>query len=186
MSNSFASALWSVNALFAYFQAGASGVNLHTWDGAFYSPVEFRTAGGRRLAVVHPLYYGMLFFARATAQGAQLLPAVSRPRRHVIRAWATRNIGGTVRLVIINTSQDRRMEARVAIPGLTAAGSLERLRAPALDARDGVTLAGKSYGRASFDGLLRGRHVSEIVSLRRNRYAFVVPAASATLLTVRP
>ena len=184
VSDSFATALWGTNALFGYWAAGASGVNMHTWTGAFYAPLQFRVEAGRTVGVVHPLYYGMLLFARATAFGAQLVP-VTPKRATGTRVWATRTPTGMLRVVVVNGSarMDRRL--RVTLPGLTAPGKVERLKAPALDSQTGVTLAGKGFGPTTLDGNLVGRHAEATVVPKGNIYAFDVPAASAALLTVR-
>jgi hypothetical protein len=185
VSDTFATALWATNALFGYLDAGVRGVNIHTWHGAFYAPFEFRRRGSSTVALVRPLFYGILLFARATAQRAQLLPTGPR-RRHGVRIWATRNIGGTVRVVAVNTSKRVRRRVRVQLVGVVGPGSLERLTAPGLRAKHRTTLAGKSYGRATPDVLLRGRHREGTVRPDRGRYKFWLPAASAAMLTVRP
>ena len=184
VSDSFATALWATNALFGYFAVGASGVNMHTWTGAFYAPMQFRVEAGRTVGVVHPVYYGMLLFARATAFGAQLVP-VTPSRATGTRVWATRTPTGMLRVVVVNGSARMDRRVRVTLPGLTALGSVERLKAPALDAQTGVTLAGKGFGPTTLDGNLVGRHAEATVSPKGNIYAFDVPAASAALLTVR-
>src|SRR5207249_4694197 len=116
------------------------------------SPSRVRTIG-----IVHPLFYGMLLFARATGNGAQLLPTASGPRNGV-KVWATRNVGGTVRVVLINpawrVASGGARRISVTLSGMGAQGTVERLRAPGLDARDGITLAGKSFGSETLDGRL--------------------------------
>jgi hypothetical protein len=184
VSDTFATALWGINAFFGYFAAGARGVNLHTWTGAFYAPLEFRRSAGRTIGIVRPLYYGMLLFARATASGAQLLPT-NPTRARGVRVWATRNIGGTLKVVVVNASSDIARRLRVRLPGAGARGSVERLEGPSLLARSGVRIAGKTFGRHTFDGLLRGRHAAVPVTPRGEVYSFRVPRASAALLTVR-
>jgi hypothetical protein len=185
VSDTFATALWATNALFGYLEAGVRGVNLHTWHGAFYAPFEFRRRDDHFVALVRPLFYGMLLFARATAHRAQLLPTDPRRRRGV-RIWATRNIGGTVRVVVINTSKDVLRRTRIELAGAKGIGSLERLTAPGLEAKSGIRLAGKSYGSATSDVILRGRHAEASVRPRGGRYMFWLPPASAAMLTVRP
>ena len=184
-SDTFASALWAVNVLFGYLNGGAAGVNLHTWSGAYYAPVDFRAVAGRTAAVVRPLFYGLMLFARATADGAQLLPTVST-RRQGLTVWATRARAGVVRVLIVNASGSRTRGAVVRIAGVSGRGSVERLTARSLRAASGVRLAGRSYGRVSSDGRLRGRRRVEAVTPHRGRYRFLVPPASAALLTLQP
>jgi hypothetical protein len=185
VSDTFATALWAVDALFGYLHAGAQGVNLHTWNGAFYAPFEFRHWGGRTVVRVRPLFYGMLLFARATAHRAQLLPTYPRRRRGV-RIWATRNVGGTVRVVLSNTSKRLTRRARVALPGVPGSGSLERLMAPDLLAKTGIRLAGKTFAPVTSAPVLRGRHSEAKLQPRAGRFLFWLPPTSAAMLTVRP
>jgi glycosyl hydrolase family 79 len=185
VSDTFATALWATNALFGYMAARAQAVNLHTWHGAFYAPFSFPQRDGRVVARVRPLFYGMLLFARATAHRAQLLETSPR-RARGLRIWATRNLGGTTRVVVVNTSKQLARRARIAIAGLGAPGTVERLTAPSLHAKGGIALAGKSYGGSTADAVLRGRHAGERVRARRGRYEVVVAPASAAMLTVRP
>ena len=184
VSDTFATALWGTNALFGYFAVGAAGVNMHTWTGAFYAPLQFRVEAGRNVGVVHPLFYGMLLFQRATAFGAQLLP-VAPGKATGLRVWATRTPTGIVRVVVVNGSarMDRRL--RVTLPGLVSAGVVERLKARSLQSKTGVTLAGKGFGPTTLDGNLIGRHAQATIGPKGNVYAFDVPRASAALLTVR-
>ena len=163
VSDTFATALWATNALFGYFAAGAGGVNMHTWTGAFYAPLQFRFEQGRFVGVVHPVYYGMLLFARATAFGAQLVP-VTPGRATGARVWATRTPTGMLRVVVVNGSARMNRRVRVTLPGLTAPGSVERLKAPALDSKIGVSLAGKGFGSTTLDGNLLGRHAEATVT----------------------
>jgi hypothetical protein len=185
VSDTFATALWATNALFGYLEAGVQGVNFHSWHGAFYAPFVFHQREGRTVAFVRPIFYGMLLFARATAHRAQLLPTQPRRRRGV-RVWATRNIGGTVRVVLLNTSKETAWRARVGIAGMSGAGAVERLTAPNLQAKRGIALAGKSYGGKTADAFLHGRHAEASVQPRRGRYKLYLPPASAAMLTVRP
>ena len=65
VTDTFASALWAVDALFALARDGVDGVNVHTFPGAGYSLFLVTHSGGRWQAFVHPEYYGLLLFARA-------------------------------------------------------------------------------------------------------------------------
>ena len=65
-SDSLASALWGTDMLFSLADAGVRGVNFHTFTGAFYAPVDFGLHKGHFAGFVHPLFYAMLLFDRAT------------------------------------------------------------------------------------------------------------------------
>jgi hypothetical protein len=185
VSDSFATALWGTNTLFGYLAAGVRGVNLHTWTGAYYTPLEFRRKAGLTVGIVHPLFYGMLFFARATAQGAQLI-ATLPTRGPGVRVWATRNVGGTLKVVVLNSSGRIARRVRVRLPGAGGPGTLERLEASSLGARFGVRIAGKGFGKRTLDGYLHGRHAGIRVAPSGETYSFRVPRASAAMLTVHP
>src|SRR5262249_27983072 len=58
VSDTFATALWSVDFLFQLARIGVYGVNFNTIPSTFYSPFSFSTAGNQWSASVHPLYYG--------------------------------------------------------------------------------------------------------------------------------
>ena len=65
VSNTFASALWMVDALFNLASVGVDGVNVHTLPGAGYELFTFRRTRAGWQAFVHPDYYGLLMFAQA-------------------------------------------------------------------------------------------------------------------------
>ncbi len=73
ISNTFASALWSLDTLFQMARVGIDGVNIHTFPGAGYELFRFIRAGGRWRGSVAPQYYGLLMFAQAAPPGSQLL-----------------------------------------------------------------------------------------------------------------
>jgi hypothetical protein len=76
VDESFASALWVLQALFAFARTGADGVNIHTYAGSPYALFKFHHHGGIWSAVVYPEYYGMLMFAQAAPPGS----SVGHPR----------------------------------------------------------------------------------------------------------
>jgi hypothetical protein len=96
LSDSFASALWLTDTLFALQRLGARQAAVHTWLHARYAP--FVPRGGRVAA--RPELYGMLAFARAAPRGSRLARAsVTHP--HGLRSWATVDGAGTTRVALI-------------------------------------------------------------------------------------
>ena len=93
VSDTFASALWALDALFAVARSGADGVNIHTFPDARYGLFTFQRAGAGWAAFVRPEYYGLLMFAQAAPPGARLL-SVTRMGTPEVRAWATRGADG--------------------------------------------------------------------------------------------
>ncbi len=181
VSDAFASALWAADVLFGMAQAGVAGVNVHSWSGASYAPIDF--SGGQTR--VRPLLYGMLFFDRAVQNGARLLD-VGQRRSDPVKVWATRDAGGVVRVAVINKDSRRAQVAALKLPRRLGPGRVERLLAHTVASRSGVTFGGRSFERGGFDGRLHGAVRSSRVRPRGRLYKVRLPAASAALLTVRP
>jgi hypothetical protein len=183
VSNAFASALWTVDALFAMARAGVDGVNLHTYSGAAYEPFAFKPVNGVWTGFVKPQYYGMLLFAQAAPTRSRLLriSGASGP----VRAWATRAPDRRTRVVLINDDPRHSRSLTVHIPGHNGIASVERLLAPGLGATTGVTLGGQSFGAATTTGQLAGTPQVAAVRPRADDYAVTLPAGSAALLTLR-
>jgi hypothetical protein len=182
VSQSFASALWAVGALFAMVHAGIDGVNIHTFPGAGYELFRPSHAGGHWSASVSPEYYGLLMFAQAAPPGASLLPVPGAPTRGPLAVWATRAPDGRIRVVAINDDPVRSGTLSLRIPGAGGSASLERLQAPSASARTGVTLGGWSFGPATSTGTPDYRAVP--VRARRGAFVVTLPRSSAALLTV--
>jgi hypothetical protein len=183
VSNSMASALWVLDALFSMDRSGVSGVNLHAVNGinALFVP---RHSHGRWQATVDPWYYGALMFTQAAPAGARLLP-VSNATHSDTRVWATLGRDHAVRVLTINDSIGSGASVRVRNPagyGRQAA-TIERLRARGgAYATTGVTLGGRSFG-VTRTGVLPAP-VTERVRRRGGVYAVTLPPASAALLTL--
>jgi len=184
LSDSFASALWVLDELFALARAGVDGVNIHTLPHVSYEPFAFSRVAGRWEARVNPLYYGLLLFARSAPAGSELLATSHRPDA-ALRTWATRGPRGAVRVVLINESADRPLTLIVRPPEPARSARLERLEAPGLTATIGVRLAGQSYGAVTTTGRLVGARRAPTVDPVQGRYVISLPPASAALLIVR-
>jgi hypothetical protein len=166
VSQTFASALWSVDALFAFARLGVAGVNVHTFPGAGYELFSFRHTVTGWHGSVAPMYYGLRMFARAAPPGSRPV-SVSRSTVATVRGWATAGRDGRTRIVLINTSGRRSHVVAVRVPAARGSASVLRLTGPGLRARTGVSL---KPGKA--------------ISPDHNRYTVMLPAASAAMLTV--
>jgi glycosyl hydrolase family 79 len=180
ISDGFVSALWALDAVFEMARVGVDGVNLHTYPGATYQLFTFTHRHDRWHAFVTPEYYGLEMFAQAAPPGSRLLRLSGS--LGAVKAWATRGPDGTVRVVLIDEDASGSRTVTVRIPGVRASAALERLEAPGLSARSGVTLGGRTFG--STTGVLAGR--STATSLRKTSRGYVVklPQASAAMLTI--
>jgi hypothetical protein len=182
VSDTFASALWMVDALFNLAQAGVDGVNVHTLPGAAYELFTFsHDSVGAPQAFVRPDYYGMLLFEHAFPRGARLL-SVSAPAGRV-KVWATMGADGRVRATIVNKDTTADHTVQLTLPGSQTEGSLESLQAPSVDATTGVTLGGESFGAETATGSLPGPETVTPVDPAGGSYTIDVPPASAVLLT---
>jgi hypothetical protein len=179
VSNTFASALWMVDALFNLASVGVDGVNVHSLPGAGYELFTFRRTAAGWQAFVRPDYYGMLLFAEAFPSGARLLP-VSAPAGPV-KVWATLAPDGHTRVTLINKdSQPHQVE--VQLPPSSAPAEVQWLRAPAVGARSGVTLGGQSFGAETSTGVLAPAQLQPVSQLFGS-YSVSLPPYSAALLT---
>ena len=183
VSNTFASALWALDALFAMARAGADGVNFHTFPSARYALFTFQYGPGGWTGTVRPEYYGLLMFVRAAPPGSRLL-RVSTTGSGAVRAWATQSADGRIRLVLINADVTHGHLVSILRPSHATAASVERLQAPSARATAGVTLAGQSIGANTRTGALRGAVRSDPTTARGGRYELVLPPASAALVTI--
>ncbi len=180
ISDTFAAALWVLDALFNMAQVGVDGVNVHTLPGTGYELFTFSHSGGTWRAFVHPEYYGMLMFAQAFPPSAQLLP-VSAPGG-LVKVWATRAPDGRTRVVVINKDPATAVAVRVAFPGAGTPAAVERLTAPSVEATSGVSLGGQSFGTSTTSGTLPAAQDETLYPLDGS-YIVDLPAASAAMLT---
>jgi hypothetical protein len=182
VSNSFASALWVIDALFVIASRGIDGVNLHTYPNSVNGLFDFVHQPSGWRGSVYPLYYGALMFAQAAPTGARLLPISPLPPAP-LRWWATLGRDHRIRLVLINDSLRQGAQLRVSLPPGFTAGSLERLTAASAYATGGVTLGGVSFGTSTATGVLPpGRRQPLVV--RGGTLTVGLPASSAALVTL--
>ena len=183
VSDVFGSALWALDALFQMARVGVDGVNIHT--APTYPDRLFVTkkVHGQWRAVVEPEYYGLLMFAQAAPAGSQLVHVSGASGD--LRAWATRDRSGTIRVVLINDDTSHSHTLAVRVPGARGAAAVERLKAHSGGATRGVTLGGKTFGAVTTTGVLPGAAPAAVLP-RAGDYDLRMPAASAAMLTLAP
>jgi Chitobiase/beta-hexosaminidase C-terminal domain/Glycosyl hydrolase family 79 C-terminal beta domain len=189
LSNTFSSALWSIDTMFEYVNAGVDGVNWNSgYVGGAYDLFQFSTwnNGSRNiyaLTTVRPLYYGLLLFAEAAGNNAQLLPSSTLASAN-IKVWVTTDSTGRAHLVIINKDQTASGSVQLTLPGYRS-GSIVRLTAGSYLASTGVTIAGQTYD-GSPDGTLQGTSVTETTYPSSDVWTIPVNSVSAVLVNLQP
>jgi hypothetical protein len=101
-----------------------------------------------------------------------------------VRVWATRDTGGSTRVVLINDDPARSYLVRLHVARARGVATLERLMAPSAHATSGVTLGGQSFDPAGASGVLSGQRSTRAISATSGKYLVRLPAASAALLTL--
>lgn len=187
VSDTFASALWAMDALFEAARLGLDGVNLHTYPDSSNGLFDFSYSHSshRWRATIHPLYDGALMFARAAPPGSRLLRTVSSAQAR-LRAWATLGADGWVRVLLINDSPDEAARVRLEDPVgyRTATASVQWLRAPGVAATGNVTIGGRRFG-STLTGVPAPPRLQSLGARGAYR-TLTVPAASAALVTIQP
>jgi hypothetical protein len=182
VTNTFASALWAIDTLFAMANAGADGVNVHTYRGSSYQLFTFDRADGGWSARVEPEYYGLDFFAQSAPPGSKLLHLYG-PANGALRAWATRGRDGRLRITLINDDLHRARTVAIRAPGSSGAtATLLRLTAPAATASSGISIGGLTFGARTTTGQPAGAQQLYTENPTRGQYVVRVPPASAALL----
>lgn len=182
VSDTFASALWVLDTLFALARSGADGVNIHMFPGARYSLFKFHRTRAGWSAFVYPEYYGLMMFAQAAPPGSRLL-SVKHTGSRDVRAWATRGAGGRIRLVLINDDVRHAHVVSIRLAESAPTVTLERLTAPSAWARSGVTLQGQSFGAQTHTGDLGLARLGQELAPSPGGYLVTLPPASAAMLS---
>jgi hypothetical protein len=183
VSDTYASALWVIDSLFALARAGVDGVNIHTPPRSINQMFAFSQVKGAWQASVHPVYYGMLMFAQATPPGSKLI-RISGGSAPDLSTWATRALDGSTRVVLINKDARDSRSVAVRAPAGARPATIELLRASSIGAKYGIMLGGQSFGAETRTGALAGAPANATVKPADGRYTFDLPAASAALLTI--
>jgi hypothetical protein len=183
VSDTYATALWSLDTMFALARAGVDGVNIHTPPHSTNQMFTVSQVNGTWEVYVHPNYYGLLMFAQATPPGSRLL-RISGSGGAGLSTWGTIGADRTTRVVVINkrTASSRVVEIRV--PAGAGGATLELMRAPAITSKTGITIGGQGFGAQTTTGELAGTSQATTRKPSTGHYTFTLPAASAALLTI--
>ena len=188
VSNTAASALWVLDALFVLADAGVDGVNIHTWRGSAGKLFDVHHRHGRWVGYVRPEYYGLLMFARAVAPGSRLLPVAPGQPGTASLVGGARPAppppGGTDQRQPARRSLGHRPAPGCPDPAPLRGAVIERLDAPSAYARTGITLAGQSFEPRTHTGLPAGPPHLTLLAPVGGEYIVRLPPASAALLTL--
>jgi hypothetical protein len=183
VANTFASALWALDALFGMARIGVDGVNIHTYSGAADQLFSVKRPNSPWHVYVAPEYYGVLMFSQAAPPGARFLKVSGASSIRTLRVWATRAPNGRIHVVLINDAQGRPETLTVRVPGKPMTATLERLQARTASSTGGVKLGGRGFGSDTTTGRLRSASPVRLAS-GSGAYVVRVPAASAAMLTL--
>jgi Glycosyl hydrolase family 79 C-terminal beta domain len=132
---------------------------------------------------IQSLYYGMLFFAQATAHQGQLLPVTLNTSAN-LKAWATLDpTNGDVNIAIINKDITASGSIQLTVPGYKR-GLVKRLLAPSFSAITGITIGGQTFD-GSQDGKAVGTGYGEFIRSQNGTFEVSVGPTSAFLLTLK-
>ena len=174
VSNAFVSALWSIDFMFDVVVAGGQGVNFHgSFTANNYSPIVFDKKTSRYVAA--PMYYGMLFFSRAT-QGRLVASELKTDANFITHSVL--GADGKLRVTLVNKDLTKPVAASIAAGAQFTKGQALRLTAPSIDATSDVTFGGAAVNA---DGTWTPK-ATETLTLSAGNTTVTLPPASAALL----
>jgi hypothetical protein len=100
-----------------------------------------------------------------------------------LKAWATIDSNGTIRIALINKDESAEGTVAISLAGF-GAGTITRLTAPSYQATTGITLGGQTFD-GSTDGTAQGTAYGETVEASGGVYTVAIAPTSAALLTFK-
>ncbi|MGA3080797.1 MAG: glycosyl hydrolase family 79 C-terminal domain-containing protein [Terracidiphilus sp.] len=173
VSDTFASALWAGDFCLQLAAMGCVGVNLHGGANGYYSPIVGSIGSG---FAARPEFYGLMLAQEFAGRGLERTTLKAKGAN--LTAYAAGGDGAPGLVAVFN--KDAR-DAQVTISG--AAGGfkravVERLLAPAIDSKQGVTLRGATV---ESDGQFHPR-AGEPLTAQSGKLSVRVQAYSAALI----
>jgi uncharacterized protein (TIGR03437 family) len=137
VSDSYGSALWVIDHLFACAYNGAQGINLHGGgDSTGYTPI----ADSNGVVVeARPEFYGVTLFTLA-GTGMLLETSINAGSLNVT-AYAIKAVNGALSIIINNKEQTQSVNVVLQLPQAGPATLIE-MTGPSLDATSGMTIQG--------------------------------------------
>lgn len=180
ISNTLASALWTLDYMFNLAEQGAAGVNFHGgWAGP-YTPIAF----SQRQFTARPMYYGMLLFHMAsTGRLLKVMPGSRMPDMINVTAHAVGQQDGSLLVTLINKDTLRTAVVTLAAGDHRwASATLLRLAGPSSSAETDITLGGSSVQSDGSWSPLQQENGTITVG---NTCMVRLPASSAALVTLK-
>jgi hypothetical protein len=179
-SATFGPALWALNILPLYAEAGAVGVNFQTRPFTAQNLIQTRDTHSGWKVQVQPEYYGLQAFAQLTPPGSHMLQVSAMPGG--LYAWAVLTPRGQTNVVVTNVTASTTTVA-IRAAGARGAATIEALRAASggLQSAGRVMLGGQTISPST--GQLTGTPVTTTVRSSHGTYDVTVPAASAAIIT---
>lgn len=140
VSDSYASALWVIDHLFACALNGAQGINLHGGgNGTGYTPIA---DSGGVVVGARPEFYGVTLFTLA-GQGLLQQTTISAGGLNAT-AYAIRAVSGAYSIIINNKDQTQNLNVTIQLPQAATSAQLIQMTGPSLDATTSVAIQGAS------------------------------------------
>jgi uncharacterized protein (TIGR03437 family) len=137
VEDSYASALWVIDHLFACASNGSQGINLHGGGQANHTPI----ADSNGVVVEpRPEFYGVIFFTLA-GSGTVLETTIDVNSLNAT-AYAIEAQNGAYSVIVNNKDQTQTLHVTLILPQSAQSAQLIQLTGPALDAATGITIQG--------------------------------------------
>jgi len=202
VSDTFASAIWSIDTMFEFAKDGVDGVNWHTassgpqFGGPYYNlfTISANSSNPYALDSVNPIYYGLYFFHQATPAGAKLLTTTTNGNSGTSvnnKAWATVDSSGNIYVVLLNKSTSFSGNVSIYLLGYGSAtvypltdpngytGSLTLTSGRF--AVTGITFAGQTFDNSN-DGTIQGTQSAQTISAVNGVYTVSVNQQTMAVL----
>jgi len=178
VSDTFASALWVLDLMHTLAAHDCCGINIETGVNqlnfvSHYSPIYPIENGGY---VARPIYYGMLAFSLASR--GKRIPVEFDAGPINLRAYASIGEDRRIRLTLINKELNKDVTVRFQSVNGSDKATVQRLAAPRIDSKEGVTLAGASVDQ---DGRW-SPHPGQQVKLREGAFEIHLPRHTAAIV----
>jgi len=140
VSDSYGSALWVIDHLFACAANGAQGINLHGGgNGSGYTPI----ADSNGVVVqARPEFYGVTLFTLA-GQGTLQQTTIGAGGLNAT-AYAIEAANGALSIIINNKDQAQNLNVTIQLPQTAQPAQLIQMTGPSLDATTGVAIQGSA------------------------------------------